>query len=135
LDGTAWEYPDASPPRREEIRRHHLQHAQDFLWFLTHDPEVPGRVRREMSRWGLPREEFADTGHLPHQLYVREARRMVGEHVLTEHDLLRPRPVADAVAMGSYNIDIREVQRTWRWVYEFDGPQAVVFNEGYLSLP
>lgn len=135
LDGTAWEYPTAGPERREEIRLHHLHHAQDFLWFLTNDPAVPARVRREMSRWGLPREEFADTEHVPHQLYVREARRMLGEYVLTEHDLRAAQPHQDVVAMGSYNIDVREVQRTWRWVYEFDGPQAMVFNEGYLSMP
>jgi hypothetical protein len=135
LDGSAWEYPDASPERREEIRRHHLHHTQDFLWFLTNDPAVPAAVRAELSRWGLPRDEFADTGHLPHQLYVREARRMVGEHVLTEADLVGARAQPDTVAMGSYHLDVREVQRTWRWVPEHPQPTAMVFTEGYLSVP
>ncbi|MPV36641.1 FAD-dependent oxidoreductase [Georgenia subflava] len=135
LDGSAWEYPDAGPARREEIRLHHLHHAQDFLWFLSHDPAVPAPVRTEMQRWGLPREEFADTDHLPHQLYVREARRMVGEYVLTEHDLLAGRRQGDVVAMGSYHLDVREVQRTWRWVHEHPNPVAMVFTEGYLSVP
>ncbi|MFC7406200.1 FAD-dependent oxidoreductase [Georgenia alba] len=135
LDGTSWEYPTAGHARRAEIRRHHRDHTTDFLWFLTNDPAVPARVRREMSRWGLPPEEFPDTGHLPHQLYVREARRMIGDRTLTEADLRRPRREPDVVAMGSYNIDVREVQRTWRWVYEFDGPRPMVFNEGYLSVP
>lgn len=135
LDGSAWEYPQASSARREEIRLHHLHHAYDLLWFLTSDPTVPPSIRAEMARWGLPRDEFTDTGHLPHQLYVREARRMVGSHVVTEDDLLQPRPQPDAVAMGSYHIDIREVQRCWRWVHEHPRPIGMVFTEGYLSVP
>jgi FAD dependent oxidoreductase len=135
LDGSAWEYPGASPRRREELRLHHLHHTQDFLYFLAHDPAVPGRVRAEMRRWGLPADEFADTGHLPHQLYVREARRMLGEYVLTEHDLTTARPQHDVVAMGSYHLDIREVQRTWHRVPEHPRPRAMVVNEGYLSVP
>lgn len=135
LDGSAWEYPLATPERREEIRRHHLRHTRGFLYFLSHDPAVPANVRTEMSRWGLPADEFADTGHLPHQLYVREARRMVGEYVLTEHDLLGARTQPDVVAMGSYHLDVREVQRAWRWVYEHPRPVGMVFTEGYLSVP
>jgi hypothetical protein len=135
LDGSAWEYPDASPPRREEIRLHHLHHTQDFLYFLANDPAVPASIRAEMGRWGLPKDEFADTGHLPHQLYVREARRLLGEYVLTEHDPVDARPQHDVVAMGSYHLDIREVQRTWEWVPEHPHPTAMVFTEGYLSVP
>jgi hypothetical protein len=135
LDGSAWEYPDASPERREELRRHHVAHTRGFLHFLAHDPAVPASIRRELSRWGLPRGEFADTGHLPHQLYVREARRMVGERVLVEHDLLAGAIPSDTVALGSYHIDIREVQRVWRWVYEHPEPIGTVFTEGYLSVP
>jgi FAD-dependent oxidoreductase family protein len=135
LDGSAWEYPRADPARRAELRTHHLHHAQDFLWFLATDPAVPAAVRRELGRWGLPADEFTDTGHLPHQLYVREARRMVGAHVLTEHDLLGAAPQHDVVAMGSYHLDVREVQRTWRWVPEHPRPTAMVFTEGYLSVP
>jgi hypothetical protein len=135
LDGSAWEYPDADPPRRDELRRHHLHHTQDFLHFLAHDLAVPAGVRAEMQRWGLPADEFVDTDHLPHQLYVREARRMVGEYVLTEHDLTAGRPQHDVVAMGSYHLDVREVQRTWRWVPEHPRPVAMVFTEGYLSVP
>lgn len=135
LDGSAWEYPDATPERREQLRRHHIAHTRGFLHFLSHDPAVPPAIRRELSRWGLPRGEFADTGHLPHQLYVREARRMVGERVLTEHDLVGGAMPSDTVALGSYHIDIREVQRVWRWVYEHPEPIGTVFTEGYLSVP
>ncbi|NED99327.1 FAD-dependent oxidoreductase [Phytoactinopolyspora halotolerans] len=136
LDGSAWRYPEADAAGRERIRLHHLQHAQDFLYFLANDPAVPANVRKEMSRWGLPADEFTDTGHLPHQLYVREARRMLGAYVLTEEDLLGTPPRQyDAIAMGSYHIDVREVQRVWRWVHEHPRPLGMVFTEGYLSVP
>ncbi|GGK74994.1 FAD-dependent oxidoreductase [Mangrovihabitans endophyticus] len=135
LDGAAWRYPEADPAGRERLRRRHRDHTRDFLYFLAHDPAVPADVRREMGRWGLPADEFADTGHLPHQLYVREARRMHGEYVLTEHDLLGARRQHDVVALGSYHLDIREVQRTWRWVPEHPRPTAMVVTEGYLSVP
>jgi hypothetical protein len=136
LDGTNWAYPEADEAGRERIRRRHREYTADFLYFLRHDPAVPRAVRLGMAEWGLPADEFTDTGGLPHQLYVREARRMVGEYVLTEHDLLpRPVPRHDAVAMGSYHLDIREVRRTWRWVYEHPDPIPMVFNEGYLSVP
>ena len=134
LDGSAWEYPTADAERREEIRLHHLAHAQDFLWFLSTDPAVPASVRAELADWGLPADEFADTGHLPHQLYVREARRMRGEHILTEHDLVAAALQPDVIAMGSYHLDIREVQRAWRFVPEHPRPIGMVFTEGYLSV-
>ncbi|HWS51968.1 MAG TPA: FAD-dependent oxidoreductase, partial [Microbacterium sp.] len=134
LDGSAWEYPDADPARREQIRLHHLHHAEDFLWFLANDPAVPVTVRRGMQEWGLPADEFADTDHLPHQLYVREARRMTSDVVLTEHQLRRGALPPDVVALGSYHLDIREVQRAWRWVYEHPDPIATVVSEGYLSV-
>ena len=135
LDGSAWEYPTADPVRRKQLRLRHLHHAQDFLWFLSADPAVPAAVRTEIARWGLPTDEFADTGHLPHQLYVREARRMSGVVTLTEHDLIAARPQPDVIAMGSYHIDVREVQRTWRFVPEHPHPVGMVFTEGYLSVP
>lgn len=134
LDASAWSYPDAGPDERERIRLHHLHHAQDFLWFLASDPSVPGPVREEMAGWGLPADEFADTGHLPHQLYVREARRMHGEVHLTEHDLVGASAWPDVVALGSYHLDVREVQRGWRQVYEHPDPVPQVVNEGYLSV-
>jgi hypothetical protein len=134
LDTSAWDYPDASPAERERIRLHHLHHAQDFLWFLTNDEAVPAGVRADMARWGLPADEFADTGHLPHQLYVREARRMLGAVHLTERDLVGPSAWTDVVALGSYHLDVREVQRAWRWVHEHPDPVAQLVSEGYLSV-
>ncbi|MGV2982263.1 FAD-dependent oxidoreductase [Microbacterium sp. AGC85] len=135
LDGSAWEYPDADAARREAIRLHHLHHTEDLLWFLSNDPAVPAGVRRGMQEWGLPADEFVDTGHLPHQLYVREARRMVSDTILTEHGLRAGAVPDDVIALGSYHLDIREVQRAWRWVYEHPDPIAMVVTEGYLSVP
>ena len=135
LLGASWDYPDASYARRQEIWDEHLSWVQGLLYFLGNDPEVPESVRAEMSRWGLPKDEFADTGHWPHQLYVREARRMLGEYVLTQHDLQARRRKYDSIGMGGYNIDVREVQ--WIAFRVFRFPRAVeeVLMEGYVSMP
>jgi len=123
LDGSNREYLEG---HREGVRAHHLRYTQSLLWHLAQrSPEV--------AEWGLCADEFHDTGGWPHQLYVREARRMQGAHVLTEHDLLESRPQRDVIAMGSYNIDIREIERTWRLLPEYDATPAV-FNEGYVSV-
>lgn len=134
-DGSSWRYPDAGRAEREAIRLHHLRYTQGLMWFLANDPDTPAHIRTEMGRWGLCADEFADTGHWPHQLYVRDARRMLGEYVLTQHDLERGRAHHDAVGMGVYNIDIREVQRTWMPVPRYPLMRPETFNEGYLSAP
>lgn len=133
-DASAWDYPEADAVGRERIRLAHLHHAQDFCWFLSHDKTVPAHVREEFSTWGLSPNEFTDTAGWPHQLYVREARRLQGEVVLTQADLQTPTHWPDTIAMGSYHIDIREVQRTWRWAWEHPDPVAHTVTEGYLSV-
>jgi hypothetical protein len=133
LDGSNRDYPDGDAGARERVRAHHLHYSQSLLFFLANDDEVPARIREELRRWGLCPDEFQDTGGWPHQLYVRDGRRMLGAYVLTEADLLDARPQPDEVARGSYNIDIREIERTWRYLPEYTR-EAAVFNEGYLSL-
>jgi hypothetical protein len=128
LDGSNRAYLDGD---RAAIRERHLRHAQGLLWFLA--TEAPEAISSEVARWGPCADEFVDSGGWPHQLYVRDARRLVGEHVLTEHDLLAGRH-DDVVALGSYNVDVREIERTWRYLPEYD-PEPAVFNEGYLSVP
>jgi hypothetical protein len=135
LVGASWDYPEASHERRQEIWDEHLLYAQSLLYFLGHDPSVPAHVREEMQQWGLAKDEFVDTGHWPHQMYVREARRMVGEHVLTQHDLQTNRRKYDSIGMGGYNIDIREVQWIARQVYRFPNVSDEVLMEGYVSVP
>ncbi len=135
LDGSSWEYPDAPYARRKQIWDRHLHYTQGLLFFLANDPGVPEHIREEMNQWGLCRDEFVDTGHFPHQLYVRDARRMLGEYVMTQHDLEGQRVKYDAVGMGEYNIDIREVQRTWIEVPRYPTIVGDVVNEGYLTVP
>lgn len=133
LDGSNRRYPEGSPAERREIRDHHLAYTHQLLYHLRTDERVPPHIRGEMGRWWLCDDEFPDTDGWPHQLYIRDCRRMVGTAVVTEHHLLEPAEWPDAVAVGSYNIDIREVERTWRMLPEYE-PTPAVFNEGYLSI-
>jgi hypothetical protein len=123
LDGSNRDYPDGDEETRERVREHHRRYTLGFLWTLA--------GRGLLDGWGFTPDEF--DGGLPHQLYVRDARRLQGEHVLTEHDLLEARAHEDVVGLGSYNIDVREVERTWRYLPEYFRT-AAVFNEGYLSV-
>ena len=125
LDGSNREYPDGDRATRARIREHHRRYAQAFLFFLAE--------RRLLDGWGLPADEFVDLGGWPHQLYIRDGRRMLGAHVLRESDLLDATPQQDVVGLGSYNIDIREIERTWRYLPEYER-RAAVFNEGYVSV-
>ncbi|HEX6789653.1 MAG TPA: FAD-dependent oxidoreductase [Gaiellaceae bacterium] len=123
LDGSNRDYLDGD---RTAVQEHHLRYTKKLLYFLS-------QVREDVARWGLCADEFVGTGGWPHQLYVRDARRMVGEHVLRERDLVDGAMHDDVVALGSYNIDIREIERTWRYLPEYMRTPAV-FNEGYLSV-
>jgi hypothetical protein len=135
LLGAAWEYPEASRERRKEIWDEHLTWAQGFVYFLANDKAVPDEIKDAMSQWGLPKDEFLDTDHWPHQLYVREGRRMLGEYVMTQHDLQMHRRKYDSIGVGSYNIDIREVQWVACEVTRFPEVREEVLQEGYLSYP
>ncbi len=134
-DGSNWAYPDADYPQRDRIWQDHLAYTQGLLYFVANDPSLPENIHREAREWGLAKDEFADTGGWPHQLYVRVARRMVGEYVMTQHDLQRDTTKYDGIGMGSYNIDVRHVQRTFQWISRFPELRGETFNEGYLSIP
>jgi hypothetical protein len=135
LLGASWEYPEASYARRQQIWEEHLTWAQGLIYFLQNDPAVPEAIRVQANHWGLPKDEFVDTGHWPNQLYVREGRRMQGEYFLTEHDLETLREKYDSIGMAGYNIDIREVEWLAHKVYLFPKVINQVFMEGYLSMP
>jgi hypothetical protein len=109
--GFSHDYPDASYERRREILEEHRVYQQGWLYFIANDPRVPKDVQDAMRRWGLPKDEFVDNGGWPQQIYVREARRMVGAFVMTENELMKRRPTPDSVGMGSYTIDSHNVQR------------------------
>lgn len=126
--GMNYDYPEASYERRREILKEHETYQKGWLYFITTDPRVPADVRERMSKWGLPKDEFKDNGGWPHQIYVREARRMIGQFVMTENELLKKRPTPDSVGMGSYTIDSHNVQR-------YITPEGYVQNEGDIGVP
>lgn len=147
LDGSNRGYPDGDEQTRRRIWDEHLAYSHQLLYYLQNDDGVPAPIRAQLGEWFLCADEFTGTGGWPHQLYVRDGRRMLGQTVLTEHDLLNRVRQPDAVALGSYNIDIREIERTWRYLPEYRSPgpargtgpvsqpgTAAVFNEGYLSV-
>lgn len=125
--GMNYDYPEASYERRREILREHETYQKGWLYFIANDPRVPADVQKEMRRWGLARDEFKDNGGWPHQIYVRESRRMIGKHVMTENELLKKRPTPESVGMGSYTIDSHNVQR-------YITPEGCVQNEGDIGV-
>lgn len=125
--GKSWDYPEANYARREEIFRDHVEYTKGFFWFLAHDPRVPAVLQTEVNNWGLSKDEFEDSEHWPRQLYIREARRMVGEFVVTQKDLQTDLEKPDAIGMGSYNSDSHNVQR-------IATPDGAVENEGDMQV-
>lgn len=125
--GTNYDYPEASYARRREIVREHELYQKGLMYFIANDPRVPAEVREEMARWGLAKDEFADNGNWPHQIYVREARRMMGRYVMTEQDCLAERAAPEPVGMGSYAMDSHHVQR-------YVDERGQVRNEGDVGV-
>ena len=125
--GMNYAYPEGSYDVREQIVREHVSYQQGWLYFLANDPRVPPDVRAECAQWGLARDEFTDNENWPHQIYVREARRLEGEFVMTEHECLAKRDVPEPVGMGSYVMDSHNVQR-----YVTD--EGYVQNEGDIGV-
>jgi hypothetical protein len=109
--GESYKWPDADYREREKIFRKHVVYQQGLMWFITHDPRVPEDVRNRLAEWGLCKDEFIDTGGWSRQLYIREARRMVSDYVLTEHDCRGERKAEDPVGLGSYGMDSHNCQR------------------------
>lgn len=124
--GINYAYPDGSYAVRESILRDQEWYQRGLMWTLANHPRVPGSVRAEVSRWGLAADEFIGTAHWPPQIYVREARRLVGEEVVTEQDCRRMRIAGDSVGLGSYSMDSHNVQR-------YVTPMGCVQNEGNIE--
>ena len=111
LHNGSWGYPDGTYTDRARIWADHEDYLKGFLYFVSNDPRVPEKIRSEANQWGLAKDEFAETGHFPPQLYVRVGRRMIGEKVMIEQDLTTVMQQPDAVALGSYFMDSHRVQR------------------------
>ena len=120
--GMNYDYPDASYERRKEIIKEHYDYQAGWFYYIANDPAVPTDVRNQMAEWGLPKDEFVDNQwpHWPHQLYIREARRMIGEYVTTEHECLGRKRPPRSIGMGSYTLDSHNVRR-------------LVTKEGYVQ--
>lgn len=109
--GRSEEWAEASYARREQMWQEHADYVQGWLWFLGNDARVPETVRTETLRWGFPKDEFTDTGGWPFQLYVREARRLTSDYIVTEHDCRRNRLAPDGIVLASYSMDSHATSR------------------------
>lgn len=125
--GMNYDYPEASYERRKQIIQEHEDYQKGLMYFMANDPMVPVDVRNQVATWGLPKDEFKDNGNWPHQLYIREARRMVGDYVMTEHDTFSETTINNSIGMGSYTLDSHNVQR----YVKADG---FVQNEGDIGV-
>jgi len=109
--GQNYAYPDADYAERARIWHAHRDYIQGLLYFAGSSPRVPAELRAQMRPWGLCRDEFKDTGGWPHQMYVREARRMLGRHVVTQADCEHRRVAPDPIGLAAYNMDSHNCQR------------------------
>ncbi|MEI3797713.1 MULTISPECIES: FAD-dependent oxidoreductase [unclassified Chitinophaga] len=125
--GMNYDYPEATYERRKEIIHEHEVYQQGLLYFLANDARVPAAIQHRMQTWGLSADEFRDNHNWPHQLYVREARRMKGVHVMTQQSVLGESAVPQSIGMGSYTLDAHNAQR-------YVKKDGYVQNEGDIGV-
>lgn len=109
--GANYEYPEASYEKRQEIIQEHIRYTKGLLYFVGNDPRVALTIRKEMQKWGYPRDEYIHNGHWTPQLYIREARRMIGSYVMTQANCQGKETVSDGVGMAAYTMDSHNCQR------------------------
>ena len=129
--GMNYLYPEAGYRERAEIILEHERYQKGYFYFLCNDPRVPEDIRKRMNTWGLAKDEFELNGHWPHQIYVREARRMVSNFVITELNLRGKSETPRSIGMGSYTMDSHHVQR---YVAKDENGMAYVQNEGDVQV-
>ncbi|MDC3412163.1 FAD-dependent oxidoreductase [Aquibacillus sp. 3ASR75-11] len=125
--GMNYDWPDGSYETRDKIFQDHLNYNLGMLYFLANDEHVPENVQKEVAEWGLPKDEFAETGHWPPQLYIRESRRMVSDYVMTDRNCLGQDTVEDVIGLASYQMDSHHCRRVL-----IDGK---IVNEGDVEIP
>lgn len=109
--GMNWEYPEADYNTRTKIWKEHEDYTKGFFYFIGNDTRIPGNIRDEMKQWGYPKDEYTDNGNWTPQLYIREARRMIGELVMTQHHCQGKEQVEDGVGMAAYGMDSHNCER------------------------
>ena len=109
--GMNYDYPEGDYATRKQIIADHETYQKGFVWFLTNDPRVPEELRKKVGQWGLPKDEFTDNGNWSHQLYIREARRMVGAYVMTQLNCEGKTKIDNSIGMGAYTMDSHHTQR------------------------
>lgn len=126
--GRNYRYPEGTYAERETIWREHERYQKGLMWTLANHPRVPASIRDVFQKNGLAADEFKETGGWPPQLYIREARRMVGEYVMSEKNCLRREIVRDSIGMGAYNMDSHNTQR-------YVDDNGFARNEGDVQIP
>ncbi|UFT98836.1 FAD-dependent oxidoreductase [Radiobacillus kanasensis] len=109
--GMNYEWPEGSYETREKIFQDHVTYDLGMLYFLSNDSRVPKAIQEEVSKWGLPKDEFEDTCNWPHQLYIREGRRMISDYVMTDNNCLGHTSVEDSIGLASYHMDSHNCRR------------------------
>ncbi|MBX2840369.1 MAG: FAD-dependent oxidoreductase [Flammeovirgaceae bacterium] len=125
--GMNYAYPEASYEERKAIIKEHEDYQKGLMYYLSNDENVPEDVRKDMAQWGLAKDEFTDNGNWSHQIYVREARRMVGDFVMSEKEVMGDIPLERSIGMGSYAMDSHNTQR-------FVTKEGFVQNEGDIGV-
>ena len=125
--GMNYAYPDGDYATRSKIWQEHVDYQQGLMWTLAKHPRVPDKVRKHFQTWGLAKDEFTDTDNWPNQLYVREARRMIGAYVMIEQNCRGTRVAEDPIGLGAYNMDSHNTQR-------YVTADGFVRNEGDIQV-
>ncbi|MCP9761714.1 FAD-dependent oxidoreductase [Lacihabitans soyangensis] len=131
LIGGNYDYPNSNYAQRKAIQKAHENHIRGFFYFLGNDPRVPEHLRNEMKKWGYPKDEFINNGHFSPQMYVREARRMISDVIMTEKHCVGEETVSDGIGMAAYTMDSHNTQRII--VKDADGKYQVK-NEGDVQM-
>jgi len=109
--GKDWNWSTLNYKQRQELASLHRDWQLGLVWTLQNHLRVPEAIRKQYAKWGLPQDEFTDNHHWPYNIYVREARRMRSDFVMTEDHCKRKLPVADPIGMGAYTLDSHNTQR------------------------